>query len=82
MIRSELTEIRNIRQKISEKYDHDFSKLLEHYKELEIELRASGRYQFADSHSVKIGFDIDDILIFEKNNNQSGDVPGSVKKIN
>ncbi len=26
---------------------------LEHYKELELELRASGKYQFAESHSVK-----------------------------
>jgi len=45
----ELIEIRKIRQKISKKYDNNSSKLLEHYKELEANLRKSGRYKFAEN---------------------------------
>ncbi len=54
MICSELTDIRNIRHQISEKYDHDLNKLLRHYKELESEIRISGKYKFADSNSSKL----------------------------
>ena len=49
MISSELIEIQKTRHQISAKYDHDFSKLLKHYKTLELKLRASGRYQFSNS---------------------------------
>ncbi len=49
MKNGEVIEIRRIRQEILKKYDHDSSKLLKHYKELEANLRASGRYKFAES---------------------------------
>jgi hypothetical protein len=46
MIHSELVEIRKIRHRISEKYDHDLNQLLEYYKALEAKLKASGKYKF------------------------------------
>jgi hypothetical protein len=47
----EMIEIRRIRKEISKKYANNPSKLLEHYKELEANLRTSGKYKFADSRS-------------------------------
>jgi len=45
-------EIRNIRIKISEKYDNDFNKLLLHYNKLEDKLRDYGKYKFVESKMV------------------------------
>jgi flagellar biosynthesis chaperone FliJ len=53
MIHSELVEIRKIRQKISEKYDHDLNKLLEHYKALEAKLKAEGQYKFVQRNNAE-----------------------------
>ncbi len=41
-------EVREIRMKISEKYDHDLYKLLAHYQEVGERLRKTGRYKFVD----------------------------------
>ena len=48
MANYELDEIRRIRRKISERFDHDVSKLVAHYQELEQEYRKSGKYKFVD----------------------------------
>ncbi len=44
----EIDEIRRIRSEISAEHDHDLRKIAEHYRELERELRQSGRFKFAD----------------------------------
>lgn len=41
-------EVREIRMKISEKYDHDLYKLLAHYQEVGERLRKTGKYKFVD----------------------------------
>jgi hypothetical protein len=44
----ELDEIRRIRREISARFDHDVSKLVEHYQALEQKYRKSGKYKFVD----------------------------------
>jgi hypothetical protein len=44
-------EVRAIRHKISERYNHDPKRYIEHLMELEQKLRASGRYRFIPSKS-------------------------------
>ena len=44
----EIDEIRRIRHEISAKHGHDLRKIAEHYRNLEKELRESGRFKFAD----------------------------------
>ena len=46
----EIDEIRRIRHRISVAYNHDLGRIAEHYRAMEIELRKSGRYRFADGH--------------------------------
>lgn len=41
-------EVREIRHKISERFNHDVAQLVAHYQALEKKMRQSGRYQFAD----------------------------------
>lgn len=43
----EIDEIRRIRHDISAEHGHDLRKIAEHYRNLEKELRKSGRYKFA-----------------------------------
>ena len=40
-------EVRRMRLKISEEFGHDLSKFCQHCRELEKELRKSGKYKFA-----------------------------------
>ncbi|MCY3723432.1 MAG: hypothetical protein OXG97_14510 [Candidatus Poribacteria bacterium] len=49
----ELNEIRRIRQKISERFNHDVSKLVAHYQALEQEHRKSDKYKFVDPPDAK-----------------------------
>lgn len=49
----EIDEIRRIRRKISERFDHDVDKLIAHYQELEREYRKSGKYKFVDPPTEK-----------------------------
>jgi len=44
----EIDEIRRIRHEISAQHGHDLRKLAKHYRDLEKELRESGRFKFAD----------------------------------
>jgi hypothetical protein len=44
----EIDEIRRIRHQIFAEHDHDLRKLAEHYRNVEKELRESGRFKFAD----------------------------------
>ena len=41
-------EVREIRHKISAQFDHDISRLVAHYQELQEQMRQSGKYRFAD----------------------------------
>ena len=41
-------EVREIRHKISAQFDHDVSRLVAHYQELQEQMRQSGKYMFAD----------------------------------
>ena len=49
----EIDEIRRIRWEISERFDHDVSKLIAHYQALEKEYRKSGKYKFVDPPDEK-----------------------------
>ena len=44
----EIDEIRRIRHQISAEHGHNLRKLAEHYRNVEKELRRSGRFKFAD----------------------------------
>ena len=50
----EIDEIRRIRRKISERFDHDVDKLIAHYQALEEEYRKSGKYKFVDPPDEKL----------------------------
>ena len=41
-------EVREIRQKISARFNHDVGQLVAHYQTLEEKMRQSGKYRFAD----------------------------------
>ncbi len=41
-------EVREIRHKISARFNHDVSQLVAHYQELQEKMRKSGEYRFAD----------------------------------
>lgn len=41
-------EIREVRHKISARFDHDVSRLVAHYQELQEKMRQSGKYKFAE----------------------------------
>ena len=41
-------EVREIRHKISARFDHDVGRLDAHYQALEEKMRQSGKYKFAD----------------------------------
>ena len=49
----ELDEIRRIRREISERFDHDVSKLVTYYMELDKKYRKSGKYKFVDPPTEK-----------------------------
>ena len=49
----EIDEIRRIRREISARFDHDVSKLVEHYQALEQKYRKSGKYKFVEPPSEK-----------------------------
>ena len=46
-------EVREVRHKISARFDHDVSRLGAHYQELQEKMRRSGKYKFADLPSKK-----------------------------
>ena len=41
-------EVREIRHKISARFDHDVGRLVAHYQELQEQMRQSGKYTFSD----------------------------------
>ena len=41
-------EVREIRHKISARFDHDVGRLGAHYQKLQEQMRQSGKYKFAD----------------------------------
>ena len=41
-------EIREIRHKISARFDHDVSRMVAHYQEMQEKMRRSGKYKFVD----------------------------------
>jgi hypothetical protein len=41
-----IDEVREIRRKISAEFGHDPRRLMQHYKEMEEEMRKSGKYKF------------------------------------
>jgi len=53
MIDYEIAEVRRIRQQISAQYGQDVKKLADYYRQLEQELRKSGKYRFADERYMK-----------------------------
>jgi hypothetical protein len=44
-----IEEIREVRRKISAEFGHDPRRLVEHYRELEREMRRTGQCQFRDA---------------------------------
>lgn len=46
-------EIREIRHKISARFNHDVGQLVAHYQALEKKMRQSGKYRFADLPNEK-----------------------------
>jgi hypothetical protein len=44
----EIDDIRRIRRDVSAKNGHDLRKVVEYYRQIENELRESGRYRFVD----------------------------------
>jgi hypothetical protein len=44
----EIAEVRRIRQQISAQHGQDVKKLADYYRQLERELRKTGKYRFAD----------------------------------
>ena len=46
-------EIREVRHKISARFDHDVSRLVAHYQEVQKKMRQSGKYKFANLPSEK-----------------------------
>ena len=48
-----VNEVREIRHKISARFNHDVSQLVAHYQEIQEQMRKSGKYKFADLPSKK-----------------------------
>ena len=46
-------EIREVRHKISARFDHDVSRLVAHYQEVQKKMQQSGKYKFANLPSEK-----------------------------
>ncbi len=46
-------EVREVRHRISARFNHDVSLLVAHYQELQEKMRRSGKYRFADLPSKK-----------------------------
>jgi hypothetical protein len=44
-----IDEIRAVRRKISAEFGHDPRRLMQHYKEMEEEMRRSGKYKFHEA---------------------------------
>ena len=56
MTNEEIAEIRKIRHQISEECGHDIHKVAAYYRQVEEELKKSGRYHFEpsrDSHAAR-----------------------------
>ena len=47
-------EVREIRHKISARFDHDVGRLVAHYQSLEKKMRQSGKYRFAELPSEEL----------------------------
>ena len=45
--------VREVRHKISARFNHDMSRLVAHYQELQEKMLQSGKYRFADLPSKK-----------------------------
>ena len=54
-------EVREIRHKISARFDHDVGRLVAHYQEMQEQMRQSGKYRFAElpNEDLKISESID-----------------------
>ena len=48
-----IDEIREVRRKISAEFGHDPRRLMQHYKEMEEEMRRSGKYKFYETPAEK-----------------------------
>ncbi len=46
-------EVREVRHKISARFNHDIGQLVAHYQEIQEKMRESGKYKFADLPSKK-----------------------------
>jgi len=46
-------EVSEVRHKISARFDHDVSRLVAHYQEVQKKMQQSGKYKFADLPSEK-----------------------------
>ena len=53
MANYEIDEIRRIRREISAPFDHDVSKLVAYYMELDKKYRKPGKYKFVDPPTEK-----------------------------
>jgi len=49
----EIDEIRRLRHRVSADCGHDLQKVAEYYRNVEKDLRRSGRYRFADEEKQK-----------------------------
>lgn len=49
----EIDQIRRVRHQISAENGHDLRKVAEYYRAVEDELRATGRFKFADKRKAK-----------------------------
>lgn len=49
-----VNEVREIRHKISARFDHDIGRMVAHYQEIQEKMRRSGKYKFADLPRKKL----------------------------
>ena len=58
-------EVREIRHKISARFDHDVRRLGAHYQEVQEKMRKSGKYRFADlpSEAPKLAESLDSKVV-------------------
>lgn len=56
-------EVREVRHKISARFDHDVRRLGAHYQEIQEKMRQSGKYTFADlpSENPKLAESVDSV---------------------
>lgn len=55
----EINEVRRIRNEISERHGHDVKQLVAHYQQFERQLRATGKFKFADPRQTSTSREYD-----------------------